>query len=316
MRKRITLATNNDITIEKGFERFLLEKKSQSVEDKTIKNYKDTFKMFTDYKGGNALCSHITREDIQGFVDFKNAGNPQLSENSINTYLRNLKTVLYFFMNEGLMDGFDIKVGASKPTNKMPYTSEEIMKLLKKPNIKESSFSDYRNWCMVNFLLGTGVRRRTLANIKIKDVDFENNQIYLAKMKNKKAKYIPLSSALKKVLQEYIFHRQGTPEDYLFCTQYGNQMALEGVKSAIQRFNEARGVSKTSVHLFRHTFARDWILSGGSIEKLQEILGHADLEMTRKYIKLFIADLKEDFEFHSSLDLHYTSTNKIRMKNK
>jgi integrase len=36
----------------------------------------------------------------------------------------------------------------------------------------------------------------------------------------------------------------------------------------------------------RHTFASQWVLAGGSIEKLKEILGHYSVVMTERYVHL------------------------------
>ena len=57
------------------------------------------------------------------------------------------------------------------------YSDEELFALLKKPNIKKCSFTEYQCWVMTNFLFSTGVRQRSLMNIKIKDIDFDNKKI-------------------------------------------------------------------------------------------------------------------------------------------
>jgi integrase/recombinase XerD len=54
-------------------------------------------------------------------------------------------------------------------------------------------------------------------------------------------------------------------------------------------------VTKTSLHLFRHTFAKNYVLAGGGMPQLQAILGHKTLDMTRKYINLYSKDIHQDF---------------------
>ena len=102
----------------------------------------------------------------------------------------------------------------------------------------------------------------TIVNIKIGDIDFDNDTIILRKTKNKNQQLYPISTSLKLVLQEYLKYRKSTNEDYLFCTATGGQMNPDCIKSTITKYNKARGVSKTSIHLFRHTFAKNWILNG------------------------------------------------------
>ena len=82
----------------------------------------------------------------------------------------------------------------------------------------------------------------------------------------------------------------------MFCNQFGKQFATEGLQTAIVRYNHGRGVSKTSVHLFRHTFAKKWILSGGDIFRLQKLLGHSSLEIVKEYVNIFGADLKAQYD--------------------
>jgi integrase/recombinase XerD len=50
---------------------------------------------------------------------------------------------------------------------------------------------------------------------------------------------------------------------------------------------------RLSCHTFRHTFAKNWIMSGGDIFSLQKILGHAKLEMTKRYADLFMSAIQE-----------------------
>jgi len=69
--------------------------------------------------------------------------------------------------------------------------------------------------------------------------------------------------------------RKGESSDYLFCTAYGQQTTVDVIESQIARYNRKRGVEKTSLHMFRHTFAKKWILNGGDIFRLQKILGHS-----------------------------------------
>lgn len=64
----------------------------------------------------------------------------------------------------------------------------------------------------------------------------------------------------------------------------------------MRHYNIARNVSKTSLHLFRHTFAKNYILAGGGLVQLQMILGHSTLDMTRRYINLYGSDVHRDFD--------------------
>ena len=155
---------------------------------------------------------------------------------------------------------------------------------------------------IINYLLSTGNRVSTIVNIKNKDIDFENGFITLEKTKNKKQQLIPLSATMAKILQEYMQYRRGEPEDYLFCNIYGKKLTEDALKHSIGRYNRRRGVMKTSIHLFRHTFAKKWILAGGDIFRLQKILGHSSLDIVREYVNMFSNDLQKDYDKFNALE--------------
>jgi len=126
--------------------------------------------------------------------------------------------------------------------------------------------------------------------------------IQLTKMKNRKQQFIPLSNTLCSILKEYQAYRKGNPEDFLFCDAYGRQMAKRSCETAIEKYNKSRGVMKSSIHLFRHTFAKKWILNGGDMFRLQKILGHSTLDMVKEYVNMFNDDLQHQFNDYNPLE--------------
>ena len=162
----------------------------------------------------------------------------------------------------GYADTFKITSIKAEKKIKETYTDNEVNILLKKPDIKKCSFSEYRDWVFINYVMATGNRVSTVISIKIEDIDFDNDTIILKKTKNRNQQIIPISDTLKIVLSEYLKHRKGTNEDYLFCNSMGKKLSRNSICPAIRQYNRSRGVNKTSIHLFRHTFAKNWILNG------------------------------------------------------
>ena len=115
------------------------------------------------------------------------------------------------------MEKFTITPLKAEKKIKETYTDNEINILLKKPDTKKCNFSEYRDWVFINYVLATGNRVSTIINIKIGDIDFDNDTIILKKTKNRSQQIIPISNSLKIVLIEYLKYRKGTIEDYLFC---------------------------------------------------------------------------------------------------
>jgi len=223
-------------------------------------------------------------------------------------------------MKQGYTYPFQICLVKAVKKVKETYTDHELTALLEKPDINKTTFADYRNWVLVNYFLATGNRKSTVGNIKIGDIDFSSGVIHLSRTKNRREQIIPMSSSLSKVLREYLQYRKGNAEDYLFCGVSAEKMSEASISLAIRRYNKSRGVMKTSVHLFRHTFAKKWILNGGDVFRLQKMLGHSSMEIVREYVNMFGDDMKKDFDSFNPLEefhrLNGTSRGKSMFKNK
>ena len=292
---------SKDLTISEVFEMFIRAKQCANLSQYTITYYKGCFSSFEKFYDVSQPCTNISLETVEDYIFFiKN--NTNMNDVTINTNLRGMRAFLYFAMQRGYVKQFKIQLIRAQKKIKATYTDEELAILLKKPNMKKCSFAEYRNWAMINYLLATGNRLETMSKVKIGDIDFNNHEIILKSTKSKKQYVIPLSQELSKVLSEYLTYRKGEREDYLFCTVYGNSLAKRAIQSQIKAYNEKHGVLKTSIHVFRHTFAKKWILNGGDIMRLQSLLGHSNIEMVKEYVNMFSNDLKNGFNSFNPLD--------------
>ena len=124
----------------------------------------------------------------------------------------------------------------------------------------------------------------------------------LRRLKNRKQQILPISSSLQTVLTLYLKTWDWEQDDFLFPNQHRQQLQAHSMGQAIREYNVSRGVMKTSTHLFRHTFAKNYILAGGGMVQLQAILGHSTLEMTRRYVNLYGKDIQRDFDLLNPLN--------------
>ena len=285
----------NGRTFEQGCEDYIVDCKARNLRDGTIKHYRDAFKQIFKYLDKNMLIEDMTKEVFADFM-LTLRENKAVNEMSIYTYSRDLKTVMYFFMEQGWLERYKIKLAK---TDKQPietYTDEDLRKLLKKPNLKQCSFTEYKAWVIVNFLLSTGVRQNSLANIKIKDIDFNNKVVYVNITKNRKPLIVPLNDDIIQILKEYLRYRNGEREEYLFCNIFGKKLVRSTLYHSLWQYNKDRGVETTGLHRFRHTFAKKWVLMGGNVVTLSKILGHHSLEITQNYLNILTCDMQDDVE--------------------
>ena len=243
-------------SVEEVFNDFVLSQTAQGLSDITIATYRHHIRSISNHLDIQKPLEALTRKDLEAMVvSMRVAG---LAHNSISSYCRVLRTFLNWCKRSG-MNVPELPNIKDKETVKEAYTDAELLALLKRP-AKNCSFCEYRNWVIVNFLMNSGCRSATIRNIQNRDVDLDTRQIILRHNKNGKIQTVPLCSQMVSILREYMPIRSGTPEDYLFCDQYGGMLSMNGLRLAVARHNQSRGVEKTSTHLYRHTFARKYLL--------------------------------------------------------
>lgn len=257
----------------------------------TEKHYREFIKYsFYKFYNKDTIISNFTQEDINNYVLWlKDTG---VMDTTINVYLKAFKTIIKFFKSKSWIDQ-NIKAELIRVDRQeiQPYTDDEIILLLEKPNLKQCTFAEYRNWVIVNFFCNTGCRRSTLINIYIEDLDLDNGYCYFRHVKNRKPYTIPISPTMIAILKEYIEY---LPADckYLFPTVTGTQIKARGLTRAIEDYNKSKAVSRTSIHAFRHWYCKKSVLLGVDIVRLSKLIGHSNLETLKVYVQLLTQDLK------------------------
>lgn len=309
MAKKIAIASKIGVSVKGVFEDFVVAQTAKGYTEKTIANYRSHFKSISRHIDIDLAFSDLTQADIDGMiVSMRESG---LATNSISSYVRVFKT----FMNWSRQQGYTtLTVPNYKQveTVKETYTDEELLLLLEKPKAN-GTFCEYRNWVIVNFLLNSGCRASTVRNIQNRDVDLSSSRIVFRHTKTHKVQVVPLCSQMLRILRDYLKVRGGKDSDYLFCDEYGGMLTANALRLAIERYNHSRGVEKTSIHLFRHTFARKYLIDcGGDAFMLQKLLGHSTLKMTRHYCNIYDADIANNFDRLSPLENMTQTKQKIR----
>lgn len=292
--------TVSGTSMAEAFEEYITYKKGSGIAPATVAAYKAQFRAVARYLDTGRDISDYGARDIKRL--FSELSDTSLSRNSIRSYSACMQAFFSWCRAEGLSD-LTVQLFRGEETVPETYTDEELRKLLKHPGRRRQTFTELRAWAIVNLLVNNGVRSATVRAIKCGDVYLDRKVILLRHMKARKLMSIPLSDTLVSVLKEYMRARKGKEQDFLFCNISGEQMTASGLRSSIGAYNRSRGVERTSVHAFRHTFARLYLNDcGGDALKLQKLLGHSTLEMTKRYARIFNEDLLKDFQAHSPLE--------------
>ena len=314
--KKLSMISQVSITFEQGCDRYILNCKQRNLREATINHYRQSYTQFYKYFDRNMLLSEISEQTYKDYV----VHLCSIIENdvSVNSYLRDLITTIHFWMNEGFVPYFKMQAIKVDKHNIEIYSDSELKILLQKPDLKRCKFTEYQCWVQTNFLFSTGVRQRSMINVKVKDVDLYNNVVNINVTKNRKPQIVPISQTMANILKEYLKYRQhNSAEDYLFCNVFGKQLTKSTNYNQLYTYNKNRGVETTGIHRYRHTFAKQWILNGGNVVTLQKILGHSSLAITQNYINVLVSDAVKEVNTINLLDKYIeTRTYKMNMRKK
>lgn len=139
---------------------------------------------------------------------------------------------------------------------------------------------------MVALLLFAGLRRSEAAAITLDDLDLEQRHL-LVRGKGCKQRVVPLAPLVVAAIQEYLACRPPSDSAHLFVSRVGGHPIQGRVAGRmLDRVLERAGLGQEGItpHRLRHTFATQLIRQGADVRTVQELLGHADLQTTARYL--------------------------------
>jgi site-specific recombinase XerD len=267
---------------------------SDNVNLLTIEDGRNFVKYLMDRK--TRYSQHKLRAEIDG----------SLAPSTIHGYVRALRSYSSWLFNEGYTDT-NIFQGIKPPKLPdiliAPLTEDEIRRLLLA--IQRETQEGTRNYAIILMFLDTGVRLSELTNLKLADIDFGLG-IFKVFGKGGKERLVPLGQTAKRALIRYVEQARPLPvnpaEERIFLTVSGLPISKDSIEKIIQRLAKRANISRLHPHLFRHTFSVRYLINGGDVFSLQKILGHATLDMTRRYVTLASADVKDKHALFSPID--------------
>lgn len=189
-----------------------------------------------------------------------------------------------------------------------PKTSKTLPTFLTRDEVKrflEVVKKNKRDFTIISFLIYTGVRVGELINIRIEDVNLEENYVRI-KGKGDKERFVPITEELSIILQRHL--KEPHYSDYLFETKRHTKFSALTIQLMVKKYaNEANIQKKITPHKLRHTFATLALESGISPITIGELLGHSSLNTTMKYThvtnKLAVDAVKKISEFTNLKDI-------------
>ena len=166
-------------------------------------------------------------------------------------------------------------------------------------SLDHNKFIESRNKTILDFMYSTACRVSELCEVKISDIDFEEDYIKLTG-KGSKQRLVPIGTELKQNLIEYSkLRNEFLKKDisYLFISKNRNKLERTSVYRLVKNIAINNKVkNNVHPHTLRHSAATHMLESGCDLRTLQEFLGHSSVSTTKIYTKLTKEFLSEIFQ--------------------
>lgn len=268
---------------------------------RTIEAYKHDLNKFVGFleATNKTHIKAVSRDDIRKFI------SQCAQTNRAVTYTRKLSSIKSFFKYLIRNDVLKINPAADIETPKLPQkepsylTQEEYQKLLLTVRQTADPYYLARDLAIVTTFLGTGVRLSELVGLTLNSVNLQPSQESIrVQGKGNKERIVPLNEEVVAVLRKYIKGRPEVETNHLFVSRLSRELCTGSVYHLIKRYLKETGIKKekVGVHTLRHTFGAALLNSGANLVVIQELLGHKNLETTRRYLHINNIDLRNAVE--------------------
>jgi integrase len=158
-----------------------------------------------------------------------------------------------------------------------------------------SSFRSARDLAIVGLMLMHGLRSGEVLALNPEDVILSEAQIRV-RGKGSKLRFLPLAPETAQLIDHYLRTERPNPcSAALFVVlkgpARGTRMTPAGIRSLFRHHRNTTGVKLANPHRFRHTFASDMVRAGMSLPALMQLMGHADIETTLRYVQVTAQDV-------------------------
>lgn len=149
-----------------------------------------------------------------------------------------------------------------------------------------------RDHCILTVLLNTGLRVSELVALEIEDITFSERkgELRVRAGKGTKERTIPLNDSCRKAIKAWYSVRSTDKANRVFTTQRG-PATTRAIQTVLESMGDAARVENMTPHVARHTFAKNLINAGVSLEKVAMLLGHSSLNTTMVYTTPGMSDL-------------------------
>jgi integrase/recombinase XerD len=242
-------------------------------------------------KRGKISLSFLTVDDLEAFVESEQ--DRGLKPLSVRGRLHSIYAFLRYLLDRGMAPA---DVLARRIRIKLPellpraMEAEDVKRLL-------GVLHKVRDGAMILVLLRTGMRIGELLRTRVSDVHLDERKIQLVVgEKNRTGRVVYLSADACQALKLWM-KRRDPEKPLLFYGQGQGPLTYTAARVMFLRYLKRAGISEKgySLHALRHTCATELLNAGMRLECLQQLLGHSNVEQTRRYARLTDKTREEEY---------------------
>lgn len=277
-----------NIKVSEAVEQLLVALLAEGVKDETAKWYRVRFARFVD-RFGDQNITDISIDDVRGYI--VNVRSEELSPHYLFSLVRVVRRLFkWLFEERKINENFHSKIKLPKLPQSLPKAIdiEDVITMLKScPDAP----GGYRDKAIMLFLLDTGCRVGGLCNLRIRDVEFDRLRARLLE-KGNKARIALFCDRTANAIGLWLDVRPYKSNEFVFTSLVKDQpMNPNAVIQMLRRVGKRAGVNgRLNPHAFRHAFAREYILNGGDLASLSELMGHSQLAVTKQFYAVFTTE--------------------------
>lgn len=277
---------------------FLFFKQAQGVGQTTLKDYQGHVKRFFN-RFPDAWRDPSLKTCVMEFMA------DEIKPATYNLRLVYLRAFFQYCVEEGHLDSNPLdgfKRRKAQPRI-VEIPEDTLQRLLALPN--QQTFAGLRDYTLILFTLDTGIRPKEAFQLTVEDFDLGHLVVTVpeAISKTRTARTLPIlpmtAEALRKLFRvRPDFWDENVP---VFCSNEGTQMNRHTWGDRMEAYSKQLGIHIRPYDL-RHSFALMYLRNGGHAFGLQRMMGHTDMNMTKRYVHLTGQDLAKTHRTASPLN--------------
>lgn len=278
--------------IQLTMEQYLVELEGEKSEH-TIKSYRSSLNQFVEWLNGSwediNNMEDITPSIIRDYKQYVESRYKPATSNNRLIILKGLLEQHTGGFKANPIPAIQLKAVATQNATKW-LERDDIPKLFHAIDIMARTSDNRKTMyrAIIGILVNCGLRVSEIVALKVKHVDTKGGLLFV-NGKGNKSRTVPYGDKTRELLNEWLDVHNGG--EYLFYSQRTLQMTTRAIQHIVKRLSKDTGIDFT-VHQLRHTFAKKVADSTGRIEAVSSLLGHANIQTTRRYIEPSIKELQ------------------------